>query len=103
MPRFIDEPEDFDVTTGQVYFLQELLSTNTGVATWRIRPRPAQTNVSHAPMLRGWCGETNNVSLTAHGLVKVAAVVKGRLRVEPVAAKDLPEALEALGYPELAP
>ena len=54
---------------GAIGFLVERFYSNWGGTTiTTLEPLPARTNVSHEPRLRGWCGETNNVSVDAVGL-----------------------------------
>lgn len=102
-PKFIDASDLDDMAEpGHVGFLVEEI--HRGVSSWRLREAPLRTNMSHEPRLRGWCGETNNVSRVAHGVARVTEVLPiGRLRVVPVQAGDLAEALDALGFPELLP
>jgi hypothetical protein len=50
---------------GDLVFLVECVKT--GETRVLARRRPIRTNVSHEPRLRGWVGETDNVSRTALG------------------------------------
>ena len=69
-----------------------------------LRDRPAHTNSSHEPRLRGWCGSWNNVDTDALGLAVVTRVAKnGRAQVRTLQGEDEAKALEALGWPDLAP
>ena len=72
---------------------------------WSISDRPAHTNRSREPRLRGWCGETNNVSIYARGLVQLGiATPNGRVRITRLrkGSEEEREALELLSYPDLA-
>lgn len=41
-----------------------------------ISTRPCRTNSSHEERIEGWCGTTNNMSLTAHGVFESLAAAK---------------------------
>jgi hypothetical protein len=106
IPTWIDA--DFDTRTGDVRFAIETLNTSTGKTSWSLSDTPLRTNQSHEPRLHGWCGETNNRSRYARGLVRVTKTTDPhndhpRARVQLIRGEALSEALETLGYPELAP
>jgi hypothetical protein len=90
---------------GHVGYLVETLNTATGKACWSVRDRPLRTNRSNELRLRGFCGETNNHSRTAHGVVIVAEVngSMSRARIASVVGAHLAEFLRSDGYPELVP
>ncbi len=106
IPRFIgsDDYEQYDVSVGEVYFLVRF-APQDGAEQWTLQDHPQRTNMSHAPMLFGWCGNTNNVCVDAHGLARVDAILKnGRTRISAVDpdSEAGQEALENMGWPELA-
>lgn len=96
--------DGFDLKEGDVGFLVESQKTNVrGCPTrYSLRSRPAHTNMSHEPKLKGWCGETNNISITAEGLARVVRVTKNsRAQIVPLQGEEQSRALKTLGYPEL--
>ena len=88
-----------------VGFLVRIVDNNHGSAeSYRLDDRAPCTNMSHEPRLRGWCGETNNVSVYAKGLARISRRTKnGRLCLTPIAqgSEEESSALEELGYPGL--
>lgn len=90
---------------GFVGFLIRVSDNSHGGEHYNISDRPAHTNRSHMPKLNGWCGETQNVSVTAEGLARVERITKNdRALVERVTdPEEVASALEELGYPDLAP
>lgn len=94
---------DESLSEGQVGFLVEV---SNPVARWErleLRDIPAHTNQSREPQLHGWCGSWNDTSTNALGLWRVVEIkANGRAKIEPVEGDALAEALEELGYPELA-
>jgi hypothetical protein len=90
---------------GDVRYLVEAFYSSTGNTRRYVMARPLRTNMSGEPKLHGWCGETNNVSRTACGVVRVVATNRDadRLRVERVEGDELAEFLTQDGYPELIP
>ena len=102
-PRWIDC--DYDTAPGQVRFLVEVLNTSDGYTRWHLSDRPCRTNQSHRPELHGWCGETNNCSVYARGLVRVTAVASEgeRCRIARLSDEESAAHLESIGYPELSP
>lgn len=90
---------------GDVVFVYEVFFSNTGKSEMRAAKTPRRTNQSREPKLRGWCGETNNVSVTARGLARVSRVFSGtermQLRIFPKGSKAEQEALSEVGYPDL--
>jgi hypothetical protein len=91
-------------TSGTIGYLVETLNTSNGRTTFSLHERPIRTNQSNVPRLQGWCGETNNRSHYARGLVRVtgANASKDRIRVAAVKGDDARAFLEADGYPDLA-
>ena len=95
-----------DVSVGDTRFLVETLDTSTGGISHSLRDSPLRTNQSHQPRLVGWCGETDNRSRTARGMVRVTKVVRpndgfARACVRKLAKSELKDALAHAGYPEL--
>lgn len=95
-----------DVSVGDVRFLVETLNTSNGVTTWSLRDAPLRTNQSHEPRLSGWCGETNNRSHYARGMVIVTKVARkydafNRACVRAAKAAERADALLSCGYPDL--
>jgi len=102
---YIDE-HNSELRDGEVGFLVSRLNTSRGSRSeyYSLQRHPAHTNQSHEPRLRGWCGETNNVSVTAAGLARVAKTFgNGRLRLRVIRTGSSLERiiLEQLGYPDL--
>ena len=60
---------------------------------------------SHEPRLIGWCGETNNISRTAHGVWMVTRINNAgdRIQVLHVIGKHRDAFLAKDGYPGLIP
>ncbi len=102
-PRYVDA--NYMLAIGDYAFLVECLNTNNATTRWVLRETPQRTNQSREPRLEDWCGETDNVSRYARGLVKVTGETKNgdRQRIAQVHGAELATALEALGYPELIP
>lgn len=98
-----DEYGFSDYTVGQEGFLVQRSNPYQRRESWELSNVPAHTNGSHMPRLHGWCGETDNVSVYAHGVARVTRVAKnGRALVEVVTdAADIARILDAFGYPEL--
>jgi hypothetical protein len=48
---------------------------------WVLQEEPGRTNLSHEPKIRGWLGETNNVSRHALGRVELYTNRAGHRRV----------------------
>jgi len=90
---------------GDVGFLIESVINVRGLPTkLALRERPAHTNMSHEPRIGGWCGETNNINIWAHGVARVSRVAKnGRIEVVRLKGDELSSALERLGYSQLDP
>lgn len=67
--------------------------------------RPQHTNMSHQPRLRGWCGTTDDISRSAEGVCVVTRTTGTRALVRriPQGSAEEREALETLGWTELAP
>ena len=87
---------------GQSGFLVEIYDTNRRSDVFELRDYPPRTNVSGEPVLDGWCGETNNVSVNGHGYWEVIKLAKtGRALIRQVKGERLQAALEELGYPDL--
>jgi hypothetical protein len=88
---------------GYIGYLVEVLDTNTGRSCHTLHEQPARTNRSHEPRLSGWCGETNNRSLTACGVWRVVQLNRTgeRARIVGLTGDELSAFLEQDGYPEL--
>lgn len=101
MKHWIDiEPH---INHARPLFIVERHDTSRGISTLVLRERPAATNMSHEDRLWGWCGTSNNVSVTAHGMIEVTKVSKDGTRalVKRLHGPKLRTALESLGYDEL--
>lgn len=98
-PQWID-CEDGSITHG---YLVE--TVHNGRTSWSIRERPLRTNQSNEARLTGWCGETDNKSRFARGVVRVISRNAGgdRARIAPVTGAELAAWLERDGHPELNP
>jgi hypothetical protein len=59
--------------------------TGRGETTLHVWAEPAQKNLSKEPCENGWCGETNGVSITARGRVRVVRAAAGGERLQVVA------------------
>ena len=103
-PTWID-CDDYETKIGTTGYLVETVNNNARATTWAIRERPLHTNQSNQPRLYGWCGETDNKSRFARGVVRVAALNKAgdRCRVSRLVGAELAAWLERDGYPELVP
>jgi hypothetical protein len=102
IPQWVDNP-DFD-KIGTVRYLVAV--DRAGQSTrWQLRERPARTNRSAEPRLFGWCGETDNRSVYAHGCVVVVGTnqARDRARIKSLDGEELRAFLEGDGYPELEP
>jgi hypothetical protein len=94
-------------TVGAVLFLVESIDTNRGTSRRSLRGTPLRTNLSHEPRLQGWCGETDNISRHAHGMVVVTKIVDGhgdgydRACCRRASDAEMTAACEAAGYPDL--
>jgi hypothetical protein len=102
IPQWIDEQMIAQV--GGVYFLARYAPLEKA-EQWTLSETPTRTNMSLQVKLVGWCGNTNGVSVDAHGLARVEAILSnGRTRISPVdpESEEGQAALEALGFPDLA-
>lgn len=103
-PSWIDC--DFASTrVGDIRYLVETLNTSNGRTSWSLYERPCRTNQSHRPVLDGWCGETDNRSRYARGVVRVSTVNANmdRCRITALNGAELTEFLTRDGFPELIP
>ena len=102
-PTWIDCSNGYE-TIGDHCYLVEVLDTSSGRTSWSLHERPLRTNQSHEPRLHGWCGETDNRSRFARGVVRVVDTTKSgdRCRIAAVKGDALLAFLEQDGYPELA-
>lgn len=105
MGIYIDE-HNSEMGDGEIGFLVSRINTSRGSASeyYSLQARPAHANMSHEPKLNAWCGETNNVSVTAEGLARVAKTFKnGRqlLRSIPAGSEEERIALVQMAYPDL--
>jgi hypothetical protein len=91
-------------SVGDVGYLVERTNHNRRSTTMRLQDRPPYTNQSYQPRLTGWCGETDNISVTGHGMARVVRVAtNGRLMITRIHGAELSAALEQTGFPELDP
>ena len=99
---WIDSTGEVDV--GGVGFLTEAHAAGSEART-TLSTRVGRRNRSGAPILKGWMGETNNVSRYARGVARVIALnaAGDRAKVATLDGAELASALEELGYPDLAP
>lgn len=72
-PRWADIDLSTELGVGDTAYLVEVFDTTRGTTKWSLRARPCRTNSSHEPRLHGWCGETNNRSVYARGVVRITA------------------------------
>lgn len=68
---------NYDTNVGDVRYLVEVLNTSSGRTSFSLNERPLRTNRSLQPRLWGWCGETDNRSRYARGVVRIASVNQG--------------------------
>ncbi len=96
---------EYGTKLGYVGYLVETFNSNTGGTSWSLYERPLHTTKSHEPRLEGWCGEENNRSRFARGVVRIVLVnTRGdRALIARVTGEDLVSFLESDGYPELGP
>ena len=89
---------------GDVGFVAEWDDTNSRTEGHDFERGPFRKNLSHEPILVGWCGSTNNVSTTALGVGVVTRITNSgdRMRIKMLHGDDLTEALDNLGWPDLA-
>jgi hypothetical protein len=101
IPSWIDS--DYSTPVGGMVYLVSV--TRNGVERFVLADRPLHTNRSHEPHLFGWCGETDNRSYTAHGVIKVVKENSAgtRIMIAPVMGETLAAFLQSDGYPELIP
>ena len=93
---------DESLNLGDKGFLIEFSNSVRHTERWELRDTPAHTNQSNQPRLEGWCGSTNDLSTSAHGMGKVIRVAKnGRCLIQTLEGDELAAALEELGYPDL--
>lgn len=99
MARYWGDDEQGQHSIGDVGFLVQ------SQGRYRLYDRPAHTNMSHEPRLTGWCGTTNDISVSAEGLARVVRTLpNGRVQYEQIEDRaEIATALDSLGYPELMP
>ena len=102
-PRWVDFDLSSELGVGDFAYLVEVVDTTRGTTTWSLSARPCRTNVSHEPRLHGWCGETDNRSVYARGVMRVSAFNRDgdRARIAAASAAETSAFLERDGYPEL--
>ena len=88
----------FDTDVGDLLFVAEVTNHESGSSCYKAARGPWTTNLSHEKVLEGWCGNTNNVSRQAVGLVKVSRVCNGRALARVLKGLERDVALESLGY-----
>lgn len=103
IPRWVDNSGYSKI--GTVGYLVQVDNTSDGGTRYSIRERPLRTNRSAVAKLHGWCGETDNRSYTACGVVRIVGTNRegDRARIAAVTGAELSEFLESDGYPELIP
>jgi hypothetical protein len=95
------DSDNVETTGSDVGFLVLRSNALRGAESWHLQERPAHTNQSRVPRLRGWCGTYNDTATHARGLARISRVAgNGRIQLVPVPATA--ELLEQLGYPDLA-
>jgi hypothetical protein len=91
---------------GDVLFLGEVFFSNTGETVIRGYQKPFRTNRSNEAKLRGWCGETNNISFTAIGIAVVTKIHKASERITvrriPSGSAEETRLLRSVGWGSLA-
>lgn len=99
-PSWIDS-DSYENKIGDLRYLVETLNTSNGRTSWSLYERPLRTNQSHQPRLNGWCGETDNRSRYARGVVRVMALnaAGDRCRIAQVTGDELQAFLERDGFP----
>ncbi len=104
IPSWID-CDFLDLNVHELGYLVETLNTSTGRTSWSLRDRPLRTNQTNEPRLAGWCGETDNRSRYACGVVRVVRTNRAldRVQIAQVTGPELAAFLEEDGHPELAP
>lgn len=103
---WIDSDYDsWGMRIGDNAFLVEVKNTSNGAEYMLLQESPLRTNQSREPRLTGWCGETDNRSRYARGMVRIVKYNKSgdRAFVRQLTHKELATALEERGYPELIP
>ena len=89
---------------GTIGYLVGVVDTSRGGGPrYSLRERPARTNQSHEARLEGWCGETDNRSVTADGAWKIVRVnaAGDRAQIVRLEGASLAAFLEGDGHPEL--
>ena len=106
MARWIDTPDFSELSSvGSIGYLVEVFNTSNAFERVRLQERPQRTNRSHAPVLVGWCGESNNMSATACGVWRITRQNRDRDRsqIVEVTGAERAKFLTGDGYPELVP
>ena len=88
---------------GDLGFVAEVLNFNTRQDWHEFGTSPCRKNLSHEPVLSGWCGSTNNINRVAIGVGIITRITKSgeRMLVKILKGADLTSALDALGWPDL--
>lgn len=99
---WINNCDDKNFKIGDMGFLS-VHSRQQRADFYRLRQRPPHTNRSGEPRPNGWCGETNNVSVTGIGVWRVVRIAKnGRIQIQKIKAREeIVSFLDTVGYPEL--
>lgn len=100
---YIDNDDYADI--GTIGFLVCRTNVLHGTERYRLQDTPPRTNQSYDDRLWGWCGSFNDISTQACGLAVVTRTLqngRAQLRRIPADSAEEREALERLGYPELA-
>jgi len=69
-----DAPWISQVRPGLQFFAVEILFENTGAERLDARSQPARKNLSREICINGWCGTTDNVSMTGCGQWEIVTV-----------------------------
>lgn len=84
--------------------VQRVDNNRRGIVRQVFTPRVPRTNVSGEPKLKGWLGETNNISRTALGVVRVTRLTADgdRVLVRRATPAEVRAWLKEQGLPGLA-
>ncbi|HNU11371.1 MAG TPA: hypothetical protein PKJ45_08400 [Rubrivivax sp.] len=88
---------------GDLGFLVRATHALNGWARRTLQDEPVRTNMGGRPLLEGWGGTTDDVSIYALGLAEVVKVRGARALVRRIEnPAELRAGLEIMGWPELA-
>jgi hypothetical protein len=86
---------------GDVGFLVRATHLLKGWARTTLQDEPVRTNLGGRPLLTGWAGTTDDVSVYALGLAELVKIRGRRGQVRLVEGSELVAGLEVMGWPEL--